>query len=117
MIGLRSITPSFRILEHVSVAPIIRPLARTDSPQWLPLWEGYNTFYGRSGETALPDAITQMTWARFFDAQEPLAGTRSLRIANGAAGAIREPMRRRPEPASAAPAGSSDRRRRAGSRR
>jgi GNAT superfamily N-acetyltransferase len=54
------------------VAPTIRPLARTDFSQWLPLWEGYNTFYGRFGERALPDAVTQMTWARFFDAYEPV---------------------------------------------
>jgi GNAT superfamily N-acetyltransferase len=29
-------------------------------------------FYGRSGVTALPDAITQTTWARFFDTYEPV---------------------------------------------
>jgi GNAT superfamily N-acetyltransferase len=56
----------------MSVAPTIRFIARTDFLQWLPLWEGYNTFYGRSGETALPDEITQTTWARFFDADEPV---------------------------------------------
>ena len=33
---------------------------------------GYNKFYGRSGATALPDEITQMTWGRFFDAYEPV---------------------------------------------
>jgi GNAT superfamily N-acetyltransferase len=36
------------------------------------LWEGYNKFYGRFDETALPDEITQMTWARFFDSYEPV---------------------------------------------
>ena len=50
----------------------IRPATREDYPQWLPLWHGYNQFYGRSGPTALPDAITQATWSRFFDAYEPL---------------------------------------------
>ena len=50
----------------------IRPLAKTDYQQWLPLWEGYNAFYGRSGETALDPAITAMTWSRFFDAYEPV---------------------------------------------
>jgi GNAT superfamily N-acetyltransferase len=54
------------------VAPTIRFVARADFSQWLPLWEGYNKFYGRSGKTALPDEITQMTWARFFDAYEPV---------------------------------------------
>ena len=54
------------------VEPIIRPVTREDYAQWLPLWEGYNRFYGRFDATALPDAITQMTWARFFDAYEPV---------------------------------------------
>ena len=50
----------------------VRVLARDDFAQWLPLWHGYNAFYGRSGPTALPDAITQLTWQRFFDAYEPM---------------------------------------------
>lgn len=50
----------------------IRPVARSDFEAWLPLWAGYNTFYGRSGPTALADDITAMTWARFFDAYEPV---------------------------------------------
>jgi GNAT superfamily N-acetyltransferase len=43
-----------------------------DYDQWLPLWTGYNAFYGREGATALAPAITQMTWSRFFDSYEPL---------------------------------------------
>lgn len=58
--------------ERVPVEPIIRPVTRADFPQWLPLWEGYNRFYGRFDATALPDEITRMTWARFFDAYEPV---------------------------------------------
>ncbi|HEY4253149.1 MAG TPA: GNAT family N-acetyltransferase [Roseomonas sp.] len=50
----------------------IRPAARGDHDQWLPLWEGYNTFYGRTGDKALDPAITAMTWSRFFDAYEPM---------------------------------------------
>jgi hypothetical protein len=50
----------------------IRFVAREDHGRWLPLWEGYNRFYGRSGTTALSAAITRMTWARFFDAYEPV---------------------------------------------
>ena len=50
----------------------IRAVTRQDYDQWLPLWEGYNAFYGRSGATALSLDITQMTWARFFDAYEPV---------------------------------------------
>jgi GNAT superfamily N-acetyltransferase len=53
-------------------SPIIRFAVRDDYPQWLRLWEGYNQFYGRSGANALPDKITQTTWARFFDADEPM---------------------------------------------
>jgi GNAT superfamily N-acetyltransferase len=51
---------------------IIRPVARDDHAQWLPLWDGYNAFYGREGDTALDPAITAMTWERFFDAYEPV---------------------------------------------
>lgn len=50
----------------------IRPVTRQDHAQWLPLWEGYNAFYGRTGATALDPAITPMTWSRFFDAYEPM---------------------------------------------
>ena len=32
----------------------IRPVTTADFPAWLPLWDAYNAFYGRSGETALP---------------------------------------------------------------
>lgn len=51
---------------------IVRFATRQDYDQWLPLWDGYNAFYGRSGTTALAPEITRMTWARFFDAYEPM---------------------------------------------
>ena len=51
---------------------LVRPVTRQDYEQWLPLWDGYNAFYGRSGATALPDKITQVTWTRFFDDHEPV---------------------------------------------
>ncbi len=50
----------------------IRPVTPADYEQWLPLWDGYNAFYGRSGPTALAPEITRMTWGRFFDAYEPV---------------------------------------------
>lgn len=50
----------------------IRPVTAADFPQWLPLWDGYNAFYGRSGPTALPRDITDVTWARFLDPAEPV---------------------------------------------
>jgi GNAT superfamily N-acetyltransferase len=50
----------------------VRAVQRADFPQWSELWDGYNAFYGRAGETALATDITLMTWARFFDAYEPM---------------------------------------------
>ena len=50
----------------------IRPVNPGDYDQWLPLWDGYNAFYGRSGATALAHEVTRTTWARFFDADEPV---------------------------------------------
>jgi GNAT superfamily N-acetyltransferase len=50
----------------------VRPVRPDDLVAWRPLWDGYNAFYGRHGETALPEHITAMTWQRFFDAAEPM---------------------------------------------
>jgi GNAT superfamily N-acetyltransferase len=50
----------------------IRDLDPRDRPQWQALWAGYNAFYGRHGETALPAEIIDTTWARFFDPAEPM---------------------------------------------
>ena len=50
----------------------IRFVTRDDYAHWLPLWDGYNAFYERSGPTALAPEITAMTWQRFFDAYEPV---------------------------------------------
>ena len=51
---------------------IIRPPTAADHAAWLPLWQGYNAFYGREGPTALDPQITQTTWQRFFDPAEPV---------------------------------------------
>ena len=51
---------------------IVRPIQREDYAQWRPLWDGYNAFYGRQGETALAEDITAATWDRFFSADEPV---------------------------------------------
>jgi GNAT superfamily N-acetyltransferase len=56
----------------MSAAVHVRFVTRGDYAEWLPLWEGYNEFYKRFGATALPDAVTQVTWARFFDTYEPM---------------------------------------------
>ena len=46
----------------------IRPALSADFPQWLPLWEGYNSFYKRT----IPEAVTRATWSSFFDGYEPV---------------------------------------------
>lgn len=53
-------------------SPTIRFAVPEDFERWLPLWEGYHRFYGRSGPTALPEDVTRTTWARFFDEREPM---------------------------------------------
>jgi GNAT superfamily N-acetyltransferase len=50
----------------------VREVALADHDQWRPLWDGYNEFYGRIGPTALPEQVSAATWARFFDANEPV---------------------------------------------
>ncbi|MDM0075203.1 GNAT family N-acetyltransferase [Variovorax sp. J2P1-59] len=54
--------------EHI----LIRPAVEVDFTAWLPLWDGYNAFYGRSGATALPADTTRTTWSRFHDVDEPM---------------------------------------------
>ena len=61
---------------------LIRPVTPEDYAQWLPLWRAYNAFYGRSGATALPDIVTQTTWARFLDPNAPMFATVAMK--NGA---------------------------------
>jgi GNAT superfamily N-acetyltransferase len=55
-----------------ALSVVVRSLEESDFTAWRPLWDGYNAFYGREGETALPPAITQLTWRRFFDSAEPV---------------------------------------------
>jgi len=51
---------------------VVRPIEPADFDAWKPLWDGYNAFYGRKDETALPLEVTQTTWQRFFDPHEPV---------------------------------------------
>lgn len=53
--------------QTVSPQPTVRPIRRDDYAGWRPLWDGYNAFYGRSGETALDERVTARTWEWFFD--------------------------------------------------
>jgi GNAT superfamily N-acetyltransferase len=48
---------------------IVRPLRAEDREQWQPLWDGYNLFYERPN---LPPEITETSWARFLDPEEPM---------------------------------------------
>jgi GNAT superfamily N-acetyltransferase len=50
----------------------IRHVVDGDFAAWLPLWDGYNAFYGRAGPTALPRSITDVTWQRFLDPAEAM---------------------------------------------
>jgi GNAT superfamily N-acetyltransferase len=47
---------------------VIRQLARSDRPEWEPLWQGYLAFY----KTSVPEDVTNTTFARFFDKAEPM---------------------------------------------
>ena len=51
---------------------IIREPTQGDHSQWLALWNGYNAFYGREGPRALAPEVTETTWRRLFDPNEPV---------------------------------------------
>ncbi|MDE3210106.1 MAG: GNAT family N-acetyltransferase [Pseudomonadota bacterium] len=53
-------------------SPRIRPVAAADLAAWRPLWDGYNAFYGRHGDTALAEEVSRTTWSRFLDPVEPV---------------------------------------------
>ena len=55
-----------------SAAARIRAVRPADFDAWLPLWNGYNAFYGRAGETALALKVTRTTWSRFLDDEDPI---------------------------------------------
>jgi GNAT superfamily N-acetyltransferase len=46
----------------------IRPIKPEDFSEWLPLWEGYNTFYKRT----VAEEITATSWKRFLNPVEPM---------------------------------------------
>lgn len=46
----------------------IRPIEPGDKDRWLPLWRGYQAFY----KVQIPDAVTNLTWSRFFDDGAPM---------------------------------------------
>jgi len=51
---------------------LVRAVRPEDFAAWLPLWHGYNAFYGRAGDSALREDVTNTTWARFLEPAEPV---------------------------------------------
>ena len=48
----------------------IRPLVASDRAAWVPLWQGYLTFY----KSTLPQEIYDLTFARLTGGTEPMGG-------------------------------------------
>ena len=46
----------------------LRIAQNSDFANWLPLWKAYQVFY----KTDIPDAVTEQTWKRFMDPDEPM---------------------------------------------
>ena len=65
-------------MEAVRMEPMPQVLVRDAHPGdfsgWKTLWDAYNAFYGRSGPTALAAEVTECTWRRMLDPQEPVHG-------------------------------------------
>lgn len=59
-------------MSTVASGVTVRGVTAHDRAQWAPLWDGYNAFYGRHGATALPPVVTDTTWRRFLDPDEPV---------------------------------------------
>jgi len=51
---------------------LVRDVSISDYEEWRPLWDQYNEFYGRAGETSLSEEVVQSTWQRFLDPSEPV---------------------------------------------
>lgn len=47
----------------------IRLFTPQDKAAWLPLWKGYQSFY----KTSIADDVSDTSWERLLDAQEPMA--------------------------------------------
>jgi GNAT superfamily N-acetyltransferase len=48
----------------------VRPLAAQQHAAWLPLWRSYQRFY----KADIPAEVSEITWSRLLDAQEPMGG-------------------------------------------
>jgi GNAT superfamily N-acetyltransferase len=49
---------------------VIRAFRADDFAVWLPLWQGYQKFYG----VEIPEQTTRLVWQRFNDPVEPMKG-------------------------------------------
>jgi len=47
---------------------VIRPVGKDERAAWEPLWNGYLAFY----KTALARDVSDLTWTRFHDPDEPM---------------------------------------------
>lgn len=52
----------------------VAPPVSTDKNAWIDLWAQYNAFYGRSGDTALPQEVVEETWRRILDPRSSVDG-------------------------------------------
>ncbi len=53
---------------------VIRPISENEREAWNPLWAGYLAFSGYLAfyKTTLPQEISDLTWDRFHDPEEPI---------------------------------------------
>jgi GNAT superfamily N-acetyltransferase len=47
---------------------LVRAARNDEYDNWLPLWRGYQGFY----KVDIADAVSRITWQRFFDEREPM---------------------------------------------
>ena len=59
------------IAGKLTEAVLIRPVQREDFAGWLRLWANYNA-YGQSGPTAVPNELTEATWGRLLQSDQPM---------------------------------------------
>ena len=52
---------------------VARPVT-ADKGAWMDLWAQYNAFYGRKGDTALPQDVIEATWTRILDPESSVDG-------------------------------------------
>jgi GNAT superfamily N-acetyltransferase len=64
--------------------PAIRSVAAGDKDTWFRLWQGYLEFY----ETVLDPAISESTWRRLLDSNEPIHGLVACDSAGTAIGLV-----------------------------